>query len=74
MLGSQLATSKMFLQGGVFDNAEISSILRSAYLFENPVMLMKCKSLRDRFRRDSGRVLNEDSISKAKKERARSTA
>ena len=47
--GGQLATFQMFLQGGVFDNAESSSILRSAPLLKNPVMLIKCKSLRDRF-------------------------
>ena len=31
----QLATFQRFLQGGIFDNAESSSILRSAYLFES---------------------------------------
>ena len=49
MCRSQLATFQMFLQGGVFDNTESSSTLTSAYVFENVLMLLKSKSVQDRF-------------------------
>ena len=66
MFWSQLETLQMFFKGDVFDKAWISSILWSTYLFKNPLILMKWKLFLDRFRRDSGRVSNDDNISMLK--------